>query len=165
MRAGEPSAVHIRVDDPVEKVVDKVACRRKARSTMLRPVAGGGGRIVTDERTSELAIDFIAFCFARRAVGWPQLYDEMCQVAGSRIFRGLGYEELREAGLDFTLGGGAGGGSRLHAGRARSEEPARERDRPAPAGDRGERGGAAGHPGGAIGDPRVADRIARRSAR
>ncbi len=60
---------------------------------------------MTDERTSEVAIDFIAFCFARRAVGWPQLYDEMCHVAGNRIFRGLGYEELREAGLDFTLGG------------------------------------------------------------
>jgi len=89
----------------VEKVVDKSSCRRKARSAMLRPVAGGGGRIVTDERTSELAIDFIAFCFTRRAVGWPQLYDEMCYVAGNRIFRGLGYEELREAGLDFTLGG------------------------------------------------------------
>lgn len=60
---------------------------------------------MTDERTSELAIEFIAFCFARRAVGWPQLYDEMCYVAGNRLFQGLGYEELRMAGLDFTLGG------------------------------------------------------------
>ncbi len=47
--------------------------------------------------------DFVLFCFERRAVGWPALYDEMCYVAGHRLFRGMGYEELREAGLDFTL--------------------------------------------------------------
>ena len=58
-----------------------------------------------EERTSELAIDFIAFCFARRRVAWPQLYDEMCYVAGNRLFQGLGYEELQCAGIDFTLGG------------------------------------------------------------
>ena len=56
-------------------------------------------------RTSPLAIEFVAFCFARKAVGWPQLYDEMCYVAGNKLFQGLGYEELREAGLDFTLAG------------------------------------------------------------
>ena len=59
----------------------------------------------SDDRFSPLAIEFIAFCFARRAVSWPQLYDEMCYVAGNRLFRGLGYEELRETGLDFTLSG------------------------------------------------------------
>ena len=52
-----------------------------------------------------LAIEFIQFCFSRRAVGWPQLYDEMCSVASNRLFQGLGYEELREAGIDFTLSG------------------------------------------------------------
>lgn len=52
-----------------------------------------------------LAIEFIAFCFNRRSVDWPQLYDEMCYVAGNRLYKGLGYEELREAGLDFTLVG------------------------------------------------------------
>lgn len=58
-----------------------------------------------DERIAHVAIDFIAYCFERRAVEWPQLYDEMCFVAGNRLFKGLGYEELREAGLDLTLGG------------------------------------------------------------
>ena len=48
---------------------------------------------------------FILFCFERRPVGWPSLYDEMCYVAGHRLFRGLGYEELRDLGLDFTLAG------------------------------------------------------------
>ena len=60
---------------------------------------------MSEDGFSPLAIDFIAFCFARRAVTWPQLYDEMCYVAGNRLFRGLGYEELRETGLDFTLAG------------------------------------------------------------
>ena len=58
-----------------------------------------------EERIAALAIEFIAFCFERRSVGWPQLYDEMCYVAGNRLYKGLGYEELKEAGLDFTLSG------------------------------------------------------------
>lgn len=49
--------------------------------------------------------DFVLFCFERRPVAWPSLYDEMCYVAGHKLFRGMGYEELREAGLDFTLVG------------------------------------------------------------
>lgn len=60
---------------------------------------------LSDERIAQVAIDFITFCFERRGVEWPSLYDEMCYVAGNRLYRGLGYEELREAGLDFTLGG------------------------------------------------------------
>ena len=63
------------------------------------------GQRVTEERIAALAIEFIAFCFRRRAVEWPQLYDEMCYVAGNRLYKGLGYDELREAGLDFTLSG------------------------------------------------------------
>ncbi len=57
------------------------------------------------EDLAQVAIDFILFCFARRAVDWPLLYDEMCYVASNRLYRGLGYEELREVGLDLTLGG------------------------------------------------------------
>lgn len=61
---------------------------------------------VAEERIAALAIEFIAFCFERRSVGWPQLYDEMCYVAGNRLYKGLGYDELKdEAGLDFTLSG------------------------------------------------------------
>ncbi len=60
---------------------------------------------MADERVARVAIDFIVYCFARRSVQWPQLYDEMCFVAGNRLFKGLGYEELRDAGLDLTLGG------------------------------------------------------------
>ncbi|MBI3522232.1 MAG: hypothetical protein HY071_03910 [Chloroflexi bacterium] len=60
---------------------------------------------MSEERIADLAIEFITFCFKRRSVEWPQLYDEMCLVAGNRLYKGLGYEELREAGLDFTLVG------------------------------------------------------------
>lgn len=54
---------------------------------------------------SAMAREFVRFCFERRPVAWPLLYDEMCNVAGRRLFRDMGYEELREAGVDFTLTG------------------------------------------------------------
>jgi len=57
------------------------------------------------EELAQIAVDFVSFCFARRAVDWPLLYDEMCYVASNRLYRGLGYAELRDAGLDLTLGG------------------------------------------------------------
>lgn len=60
---------------------------------------------MAEERIAQLAVDFITFCFARRSVEWPLLYDEMCFVAGNRLFKGLGYGELKEAGLDLTLSG------------------------------------------------------------
>ena len=60
---------------------------------------------VAEERIAALAIEFIAYCFRRRSVGWPQLYDEMCYVAGNRLYKGMGYDELKDAGLDFTLSG------------------------------------------------------------
>jgi hypothetical protein len=68
-------------------------------------VAAKEGHQVAEERLAALAIEFIVFCFRRRSVGWPQIYDEMCYVAGNRLYKGVGYEELREAGLDFTLSG------------------------------------------------------------
>jgi hypothetical protein len=60
---------------------------------------------VANDKIAQVAIDFIAFCFERRGADWPVLYDEMCYVASKRLYRGLGYEELKEAGLDFTLAG------------------------------------------------------------
>jgi hypothetical protein len=60
---------------------------------------------VPEDRIAQVAIDFISFCLERRAVEWPFLYDEMCYVASNKLYRGLGYEELREVGIDLTLGG------------------------------------------------------------
>lgn len=47
--------------------------------------------------------DFILFCIQRQGKEWPALYDEMCWVAGRRLFRGLGYADLRKLGLSFSL--------------------------------------------------------------
>jgi hypothetical protein len=49
--------------------------------------------------------DFILFCVQRQGKEWPALYDEMCRVAGRRLFRGLGYEDLKKLGLSFSLTG------------------------------------------------------------
>jgi hypothetical protein len=61
-----------------------------------------------DSRTREQcasadAADFVRFCYRRRRVGWPELYDEMCAVASRGLFRGWGTEELSDHGVRFTL--------------------------------------------------------------
>ncbi len=50
-----------------------------------------------------LAAEFIAFCLRRCPARWPEIYDEMCWVAGRRLFQGLGYAELSQAGLTLDL--------------------------------------------------------------
>jgi hypothetical protein len=49
------------------------------------------------------SLDFVRFCYRRRRVAWPALYDEMCAVASRGAFRGLGYAELSEHGISFCL--------------------------------------------------------------
>jgi hypothetical protein len=49
------------------------------------------------------AVEFIRFCYARRRVGWPELYDEMCGVASRGLFRGWGADELAANGITFGL--------------------------------------------------------------
>ena len=74
--------------------------------TMMRgAVKAKGKEGVPEDRVAQVAIDFISFCLSRRAVDWPFLYDEMCYVASNRLYRGLGYGELREVGLDLALSG------------------------------------------------------------
>ena len=51
----------------------------------------------------DLALEFVRFCYRRRHVGWPQIYDEMSNVAGHGLFRGLGYADLAEHGVSFFL--------------------------------------------------------------
>jgi len=55
------------------------------------------------ETVNPVARDFILFCVHRHGKEWPALYDEMCWVAGRRLFRGLGYAELRKLGLSLSL--------------------------------------------------------------
>jgi hypothetical protein len=49
------------------------------------------------------AVEFVRFCYGRRKVGWPELYDEMCGVAGRGLFRGWGPDDLAEHGIGFAL--------------------------------------------------------------
>ncbi len=49
------------------------------------------------------AIEFVRFCYRRRRVGWPELYDEMCAVAGRGLYQGYGPEELAAIGIGFGL--------------------------------------------------------------
>jgi hypothetical protein len=46
---------------------------------------------------------FVRFCYQRRRVGWPELYDEMCAVATRGLFRGMGHDALSEIGVGFSL--------------------------------------------------------------
>ena len=104
-----------------------------------------------DSRLTPDAADFVRFCYHRRKVGWPEIYDEMCAVASRGLFRGWGPDELAQHGIGFGL-------FELPAlaalvARIVSEEPA-------PCRERGRRGG---RPVEAIAtDERVADATARR---
>jgi hypothetical protein len=51
------------------------------------------------------AVEFVRFCYLRRRVSWPELYDEMCLVAARGSFRGMSYDDLSEVGVSFTLSG------------------------------------------------------------
>jgi len=59
----------------------------------------------TDTRVaSPEALEFVRFCYRRRRVGWPELYDEMCAVVGRSLFRGYGPDELAGIGISLCLG-------------------------------------------------------------
>src|SRR5918993_5783900 len=46
---------------------------------------------------------FVRFCYQRRRVGWPELYDEMCAVATRGLYQGMGHDALAEIGVGFSL--------------------------------------------------------------
>jgi hypothetical protein len=56
-----------------------------------------------ERATNGIALEFVRFCRRRRHVGWPELYDEMCLVASRGLFRGWGFIELAEHGIEFGL--------------------------------------------------------------
>jgi hypothetical protein len=57
------------------------------------------------EQPEQTAADFVQFCVCRGGRQWPALYDEMCRVAARRLYKDMGYAELRKVGLYFGLGG------------------------------------------------------------
>jgi hypothetical protein len=60
-------------------------------------------RAAVDLSLTSDAAEFVRFCHRRRRVGWPELYDEMCQAASRRAFRGWGPAELAQHGIGFSL--------------------------------------------------------------
>jgi hypothetical protein len=60
-------------------------------------------RTATGHALTADAVEFIRYCYTRRRVGWPELYDEMCAVASRGLFRGWGPDELAEHGIGFGL--------------------------------------------------------------
>jgi hypothetical protein len=59
-------------------------------------------RRVQEDRSPE-AVEFIRFCYRRRRAGWPEIYDEMCAVAGRGLFHGWTHEDLATHGIGFSL--------------------------------------------------------------
>jgi hypothetical protein len=49
------------------------------------------------------ALEFVRFCHRRKHVGWPELYDEMCRVAGRGLYHGCHADDLAEIGIAFGL--------------------------------------------------------------
>lgn len=60
-------------------------------------------RGVMDLSLTSDAAEFVRFCYRQRRVGWPELYDEMCQAASRGAFRGWGPPELAQHGVGFSL--------------------------------------------------------------
>jgi hypothetical protein len=60
-------------------------------------------RRLSDQKAADAAVDFVKFCHRRKRVAWPELYDEMCHVAGRGLYHGWGFAELAEHGIAFGL--------------------------------------------------------------
>jgi hypothetical protein len=60
-------------------------------------------RGVVDLSLTSDAAEFVRYCYGLRRAGWPELYDEMCQVAARRAFRGWDAAELSVHGIGFSL--------------------------------------------------------------
>jgi hypothetical protein len=65
--------------------------------------SNGGERGAAALSSEAEALEFVRFCHRRKRVGWPELYDEMCAVAGRGLYRGYGPEDLAQFGIGFGL--------------------------------------------------------------
>jgi hypothetical protein len=64
---------------------------------------GGRAYAGSDGSSGPEALEFVRFCYRRRRVGWPELYDEMCAVAGRALYQGYGSDELAAIGIGLGL--------------------------------------------------------------
>jgi hypothetical protein len=87
-----------------------------------------------DAARNEECLEFVRFCYRRRPVSWPALYDEMCAVAAGGSFKGLSYADLAEHGISFCLSdlpAMAALAERVMNEEQRTHEPVRGERRPA----------------------------------
>lgn len=75
---------------------------QEGRPSMDQPTAAETTGPATDDG-EPAAIDFVRFCYRRRRVGWPELYDEMCAVAGRGLYHGYSADDLGTIGVGLTL--------------------------------------------------------------
>ena len=79
-------------------------CREKEGTPSMDPGTPQQGAQSADPATGDPdALDFVRFCYRRRHVGWPELYDEMCAVAGRGLYHGYCAEDLGRIGIGFAL--------------------------------------------------------------
>jgi hypothetical protein len=84
---------------------DTVEERHSSGGSAVQKDAGTPETIVVerDADPDAEATAFVRFCYRRRAVPWPELYDEMCAVAARGDYRGMDYEQLQGLGIGFAL--------------------------------------------------------------
>ena len=87
--------------------VERVSTERLSHAVPVTegedPGRGGPAAPRVGPDTQVEAFEFVRFCYRRRAVSWPELYDEMCAVAARGDYRGMGYDELQQAGIGLAL--------------------------------------------------------------
>jgi hypothetical protein len=72
-------------------------------SAFTQAAQAASNAVATPVASDDEALEFVRFCYRRRRVAWPALYDEMSAVAARGAFRGMGYPELAEHGINFCL--------------------------------------------------------------
>ncbi len=77
---------------------------RRARQENAQHEGTGTTVDATDlTEVPEEVVACIRYCYQRRRIGWPELYDEMCGVAARAEFRDMDYERLETLGVRFSL--------------------------------------------------------------
>lgn len=57
---------------------------------------------VSHDAVNPHIMGFILYC-TRQEKQWPDLYDEMCRVAGRGLYQGLRHRDLRRLGFSLSL--------------------------------------------------------------
>jgi hypothetical protein len=70
---------------------------------MDQRIAAESADLPAPDKGETEAVDFVRFCYHRRRVGWPELYDEMCAVAGRGLYHGYSVDDLSDIGVGLTL--------------------------------------------------------------